>query len=112
MHRLVALAFFGPRPPGTVVTHLDGTRTNNAVSNLAYRTHAENTWDKDRHGTMVRGERHPAAKLTDDQCREVLRLSAQGVAQTELARRFGVNKTTIWNIRRGHSRPHLQQPLH
>jgi DNA-binding XRE family transcriptional regulator len=62
---------------------------------------------------MLKGESHPATKLTDEQCREILRLSAVGIPQTVLARQFGVNKTTVWNIRRGKTRPHLQQqPLH
>lgn len=48
---LVAEAFIGPRPPGTVVRHDDGDHTNDAASNLIYGTVAENVKDTVRHGT-------------------------------------------------------------
>lgn len=51
IHTLVALAFFGPRPEGMEVRHLDGDPENNAVSNLAYGTSTENKLDCVRHGT-------------------------------------------------------------
>ena len=51
VHQLVAEAFHGPRPDGMEVRHLDGVRTNNVPSNLAYGTHLENIQDTVRHGT-------------------------------------------------------------
>jgi hypothetical protein len=50
VHRLVAEAFYGAHP-GMEVRHLDGTRANNHVSNLAWGTHSQNTLDKRHHGT-------------------------------------------------------------
>lgn len=38
---LVATAFMPPRPPGHVISHLDGDAANNAVSNLQWRTPQE-----------------------------------------------------------------------
>lgn len=58
VHNLVAETFIGPRPSGLEVRHLDGNPLNNAVSNLAYGTHSENTLDSVRHGT------HPEARKT------------------------------------------------
>lgn len=52
VHRLVAAAFHGPCPEGLEVRHLDGVRTNNVPTNLAYGTHAENIRDTVRHGTF------------------------------------------------------------
>lgn len=49
-HALVLAAFVGPRPGGLVVRHLDGNPANNALSNLAYGTDAENAADCLRHG--------------------------------------------------------------
>lgn len=51
LHALVALAFFGSRPDGMEVRHLDGNPLNNRVGNLAYGTRSENALDKVRHGT-------------------------------------------------------------
>lgn len=50
VHRLVMLAFVGPRPPEMQIRHLDGMKANNALSNLTYGTAAENTHDKAVHG--------------------------------------------------------------
>lgn len=38
VHSLVAATFHGPRPDGLEVLHLDGNRSNNSASNLAYGT--------------------------------------------------------------------------
>lgn len=51
VHRLVMLAFVGPRPPGLQIRHLDGNNQHNDLSNLKYGTPAENAADKIRHGT-------------------------------------------------------------
>jgi hypothetical protein len=50
VHALVALTFLGPRPDGLEIRHLDGDRTNNALANLAYGTHAQNMQDRKDHG--------------------------------------------------------------
>ena len=51
VHRIVALAFIGPRPLGNQVRHLDGNPGNNKVENIAYGTCSENRLDAVRHGT-------------------------------------------------------------
>ncbi|OGC47693.1 hypothetical protein A2886_02865 [candidate division WWE3 bacterium RIFCSPHIGHO2_01_FULL_42_13] len=43
IHILVAEAFLGPRPKGTLVHHKDHKRENACVSNLEYVTHVENS---------------------------------------------------------------------
>lgn len=49
VHVLIATAFHGPRPAGGVVRHLDGNPQNNAATNIAWGTPAENVADRDRH---------------------------------------------------------------
>lgn len=51
IHKLVALAFLGPCPPGMEVRHLDGDRQNARLTNLAYGTKSENRRDRFQHGT-------------------------------------------------------------
>jgi len=53
VHSLVAAAFHGARPEGAQVRHLDGSKVNNAASNLAWGTIQENMRDKVEHGTNV-----------------------------------------------------------
>lgn len=48
VHRLVALAFYGPSELD--VRHLDGDQTNNRLTNLRYGTPTENAADTLRHG--------------------------------------------------------------
>lgn len=53
VHRLVALAFLGPRPAGADVRHLDGDCLRPHVDNLAYGTRSENQYDLVAHGRHV-----------------------------------------------------------
>ncbi len=53
VHRLVALAFIGPRPEGREVRHLDGNCLRPHVDNLAYGTRSENQYDLVAHGRHV-----------------------------------------------------------
>lgn len=57
VHVLVALAFFGPRPSGMQIRHLDGDVANPSASNLAYGTPSENGLDSVRHGTNIWSKR-------------------------------------------------------
>src|SRR3990167_3477636 len=67
VHVLVALTFFGQRPDGLVVTHMNGCKTDNRLENLSYRSWRENALDKNRHGTMLVGAKNPRSKVTEAQ---------------------------------------------
>lgn len=68
VHSLVAAAFLPPRPSiAHEVRHLDGDRTNNVASNLAWGTRAENAADRARHGRTSRGEAHSLAIRASNQ---------------------------------------------
>jgi hypothetical protein len=51
VHVLVLEAFVGPRPFGYVTRHLNGIRSDNRVTNLAWGTTSENSQDMLTHGT-------------------------------------------------------------
>lgn len=65
VHALVLKTFAGPCSDGMVCRHLDGNKTNNHVSNLAWGTPKENSQDMILHGTSRKGDKHNMAKLTD-----------------------------------------------
>lgn len=67
---------------------------------LSWKTHAENMADKLIHGTIIRGERQPTAKLTEADVREIRRLKGI-VSQRNLAEHFGVAHRTIYAIQAG-----------
>lgn len=101
VHRLVAEAFIGPCPAGQEVCHNDGTRTNCDAGNLRYDTRKNNLADREQHGTAQRGERNPAATLTDAQADEIKTLRKQGVPLRILAAQFAVAESTISRIANG-----------
>jgi hypothetical protein len=104
---LVAEAWHGARPLGNVVRHLDGSKDNDTVENLAWGTPAQNSADSRVHGTWNHGRKVNTAKLSENDVGYVL-TSASG--NTELARELGVTPGAIWHIRAGRSWKHIQRP--
>lgn len=104
VHRLICSAFHGPPPSKSMqVRHLDGDATNNRPENLLWGTQEENWLDRKAHGHGIGGERHPVAKLTNEEAAhlrwaiakglcsqrhaaKVLRLSQSGVSHIVLSR--------------------------
>jgi hypothetical protein len=105
VHRLVAVAFIGPRPSGHEVNHKDGNKANNAAVNLEYVTHGDNVRHaissglSNPYAASMKGEQHWKAKLTDSMVREIRSLKGT-VTQPALAERFGVCAAMIGRIQR------------
>ena len=91
-HRLVWMAWNGAIPDGMEVCHNDGTRDNNAIANLRVDTRSGNFADKLAHGTHIAGEKHYAAKLTEQDVAYIRKAAETGRA---LARRFSVSTALI-----------------
>lgn len=105
VHALVLLAFVGPRPKGYECRHLNGVRSDNRLCNLAWGTPAENDDDRRKHGTFVQGERHGAAKLTEQDIR-LIRLSTS--SQASIARRFNISQSSVSMIKSRQRWAHVQ----
>lgn len=97
VHRLVALAFRGPRPPQYQVRHLDGVKTNNVPSNLKWGTAQENADDRERHGRTARGERGKS-KVTERDVREIRRRVSRGEEQKKIMSEYGLSRSGINHI--------------
>ncbi len=70
-------------------------------------THSQNMEDMVRKG-RIKGEKHPRAKLTEEQVLEIKRLYATGkYTQRKLGAMYGVNKTPIGYILNGINWKHL-----
>ena len=106
VHRLVLEAFVEPAN-GRVCRHLDGTRTNNALSNLKWGTAKENSADAKNHGTfspppvrVQKGELNNSAKLTREQ---VDHIRQRTMTAKELAALYRITQWTVFDIRKGRS---------
>lgn len=111
-HALVAQAFLPtPEPDQKEIRHLDGVKLNNAVSNLAWGTSAENKADSIRHGVTPVGSRSPLAKLTDEAVTDIKRRLAMGESTTAIAERYGVTQANVSCIATGQTWKHVPNPV-
>lgn len=109
VHRLVYKLYIGPIPYGLDVCHRCDFRACCSPAHFFAGTRQENIADciaKGRNSPppRVTGERHHKATLTDEQVREVRRLRSERVPQREVARRFGVSQSAVWNMEHGNTR--------
>lgn len=121
VHRLVAEAFIGEREPGKEINHKDGNKFNNFVGNLEWVTPKENmqhafsnglmrrngkqlrlktTARKKRQCTLgsPRGERNPNSVLNAVDVKEIRTMHANGMSGRGLAKHFGIDPRTIWQV--------------
>lgn len=98
IHRLVLLAFVGVCPEGHECSHLDGNRTNNRLSNLAWEPMLKNQRRKIEHGTQVRGEQVGTSKLTAAIVRDIRARVSAGENHAPIAKRYGIHVNYIWRI--------------
>lgn len=104
IHRLVLEAFAGPAPTNKHEgAHGDGDCLNNHISNLRWATKKENEADKIKHGTSNRGERFGRSVLTNEQAAELKIALHNGERNIDLAKRFGIPRTTVGSIKSGKS---------
>lgn len=113
VHHLVLEAFVGPCPNGHQACHFpDRDVTNNRRCNLRWDTLLENARDRIRHGTQVRGESQPRAKLTDADVSAIREEYFSGDVRAEdIAARYDVTATLIQNIVRGKTWKHVSGPI-
>lgn len=107
VHHLVMEAFVGPRPHGMEVAHNDGNPANNDLRNLRYATPAENTADKERHGTVLRGDAVATAKLKRDEVTEIRGMRGKATVY-EVAAQFGISIAHVSRIQNGKRWGHVE----
>ena len=97
IHKLILISHVGPSH-GRVARHKDGVRSNSILSNLRWGSYQDNADDRLIHGTDCRGVKHPSAKLSEDQVRDIRSRAAEGERHHLLAKEFNVNKVTISRV--------------
>lgn len=93
-----ALAYGEEPPPGKMVLHECGVRRCLEPTHLYAGDGVENAGDARRHGTQPAREKHWAAKLTEQQAREVHRRYGAGELAKTIAEDYGVSKAAVNNI--------------
>lgn len=107
VHQLVAWAFNGPQPEGTVVNHIDGNKLNNTPGNLEYISNSANVHHAYRTGLLSnKGTTNGRAKLTDELVKAILAIP-KSVPATAIAKEFGCGETAIRDIRAGNKWKHV-----
>lgn len=98
VHRLVASAFLDGRSE-LQVNHKNGIKDDNRAENLEWVTKKQNMEHAVELGLMVRGEKHPNAKLTEGDVRSIRRLIDQGILpKSAIAAMYGVHVSTVHYI--------------
>lgn len=107
VHKLVAYAFIGPRPPGHDINHIDGVKTNPAAENLEYVTRSQNVSHAYRLGLHGRptGTKNGRARLMPEQ---VERIREHGrhrgpYGAKALAQELNVSPALVMDVLRGRS---------
>lgn len=97
LHRLVALNFIPNKDNKPQVNHKDGIKTNNSVDNLEWMTAKENMIHAFENKINKNfGEKHYYSKLTEE---NVLEIRSPGASTSKLAKKFGVSKRCIMQIK-------------
>lgn len=104
VHQLVLMAFTGEKPEGMHGCHNDGDKTNNRADNLRWDTPAENHKDMVRHRVNA-GEKHPRAKLTEEQVTAIRAMLKEGMTNKAIANVMSISPTTVGHIKTGRRWP-------
>ena len=109
LHRVIAMAFH-PNPASLpCVRHLDGEKSNCRPENLAWGTYADNEADKIITGTRRYGTAR--MKLNAAARMEIKAAAAAGVPVTQLATKFGVDRSTITRLLAGTTWSNRRWPM-
>lgn len=98
-HRISWEIAFGPIPDGLWVLHRCDVRNCVNPAHLFLGNNADNLRDAAIKGRIPRGDRHTATKIPEAKLSEIRLRYRRGMGP-ELAKEFGVTKTTITNIAR------------
>ncbi len=108
VHRLVLEAFEGDCPKGMSGSHLNGNRGDNRLTNLVWETLSDNHKRKKEHGTWQGGSNNGKAKINETTAMEIKTLLASGKTIVVTAKKVGVSKDIVANIKQGKTWNHIK----
>lgn len=106
-HIFAGYCFYGEKPRGLVVRHLNANTLDVSKDNIVYGTHQENALDKPakRRSEVAKiarasqGKIPNNSKFTEEIVRELRLRMKNGETPASLAREFGVTRTCMCNIK-------------
>ncbi len=98
VHKLVCLAFLGPKPPGKEINHLDGDKLNSRLDNLEYCTSQANSLHRARVLKKCVGSENGGSKLTEADIPQIRARLAAGESQQSIANDYHVSQETVSRI--------------
>lgn len=105
--RLILRAFVGEPAIGMQACHGNNVKSDDRIVNLRWDTASGNTTDQVLHGVHrglhSAGEAHPGHKLKLDQVVAIKQMIAGGATSSDIAKHFGVPRTTVNSIKIGRS---------
>jgi len=106
-HRISWIIHNGEIPVGLCILHkCDNPSCVNPV-HLFLGTKADNTHDMINKGRMSRGEKHPGAKLTPTDVKEIRQLRTQGVRAILISEIYNINRDYVYEIARKETWKHI-----
>ncbi len=107
VHRLVAQKYI-PNPNNKLqVNHKNGIKTDNRVENLEWVTNQENRLHAVKNGLHLTGSKCPYSKLNEDDV--IYILQNKTLSNKQLAAKFNVSASCIYDIRTGRSWKQLKR---
>lgn len=103
-HRYICARVHGEAPHGLFACHSCGNASCVNPRHLRWGSQTENIADARQHGTLVCGERHSAAKLSE---RDVLEIRASRCTANELAERYSISLNYVKAVQNGRKWKHL-----
>jgi hypothetical protein len=104
VHLFIAMAFYGIKPEGKEINHINGTKTDNRPENLEYITHSQNcqhSFDTGLQQPKV-GSLNGFSKLTEEQVKEIREyrksIKSRYYGRERLAQKYGVSSAHIKDI--------------
>ena len=109
IHRILALTFIDNPENFPCVNHIDGNKHNNSLDNLEWCTHKQNTVHayNEKLISIPIGEKRFNSKLKRNQVLEIKKLIKNGVRVVDIAKTYGVARTTISCIKHGRNWKHI-----
>ncbi len=108
-HRSIYQMTHGMLPDELVVRHKCDEEPCVNPCHLIEGTLSDNTRDKIERGRGPnrKGEKHPLARLNDDDIREIRRLRSLGCRETTVATQFSISRAQVYRIMSGQNWGHI-----